>query len=71
MFTFRRMSVAEMAQAQPLRLKLVEVKAGDTVEKLAKKMAVADRQVERFRVLNGLGDKDRVRTGDLVKVVVE
>ena len=69
--TFRRMSVAEMAQAQPLRLKVFEVKAGDTVDKLAKRMAVADRHVERFRVLNGLGDKDRVKPGDLVKVVVE
>ena len=26
---------------------------------------------ERFRVLNGMGDKDRLRPGDYVKVVVE
>jgi len=45
------MTVSEMAQAQPLRLKVIEVKAGDTVERLAKRMAVADRQIERFRVL--------------------
>ena len=69
--TFRRMTVAEMAQAQPLRLKMVQVKAGDTVDKLARRMAVADRHVERFRVLNGLGEKDRLRPGDIVKVVVE
>ena len=37
---------------------------GDTVDKLARRMAVADRHVERFRVLNGLGDNDRVRPGD-------
>jgi predicted Zn-dependent protease len=60
-----------MAQAQPLRLKMVEVKAGDTVDKLAKRMAVADRHVDRFRVLNGLSEKDRVRPGNYVKVVVE
>ena len=36
-----------------------------------RRMAVADRPVERFRVLNGLGEKDRVKPGDLVKVVVE
>jgi predicted Zn-dependent protease len=41
------------------------------VEKFAKRMAVADRQVERFRVLNGLGDKSRLKPGDMVKVVVE
>jgi len=69
--TFRRMTSAEMAQAQPLRLKLVEVKSGDTVEKLAHRMAVGERPVERFRVLNGLGEHDRLKPGDLVKIVVE
>ena len=65
MQTFRRMTVAEMAQAQPLRLKMVEVQAGDTVDKLARRMAVADRHVERFRVLNGMGEKDRRAAGGL------
>ena len=69
--TFRRMSANEIASAQPLRVKMVEVKRSDTVEKFARRMAVADRPAERFRVLNGLGDKDRVKPGDLVKVVVE
>ena len=50
---------------------MVEVKRGDTVERLARRMAVADRPAERFRVLNGLGEKDRVKPGDLVKIVVE
>jgi predicted Zn-dependent protease len=69
--TFRRMTAPEIASAQPLRLKVVEVKRGDTVEKFAKRMAVADRPAERFRVLNGLGDKDRLKPGDLAKLVVE
>jgi predicted Zn-dependent protease len=69
--TFRRMTVSEIAQARPQRLKLIEVKAGDTAEKLAHRMAVTDRAVERFRVLNGLGPNDRVKPGDMVKVVVE
>ena len=34
-------------------------------------MAVADRHVERFRVLNGLGPNDKVKPGDRVKMVVE
>ena len=42
------------------------VRAGDAVEKFAKRMAVADRAAERFRVLNGLGEKDRLTPGDLV-----
>jgi predicted Zn-dependent protease len=69
--TFRRMTVQEVASAQPLKLKVVEVKRGDTVEKFARRMAVADRPAERFRVLNGLGDRDRLKPGDLVKIVVE
>jgi predicted Zn-dependent protease len=69
--TFRRMTQAEIASAQPLKLKVVQVKAGDTVDKLAHRMAVQDRNVERFRVLNGLGEKDRLKPGEYVKVVVE
>jgi predicted Zn-dependent protease len=69
--TFRRMTVAEMQSARPQRLKVVEVKTGDTVEKLARRMATGDRPAERFRVLNGLGPHDKVEPGDLMKIVVE
>jgi predicted Zn-dependent protease len=69
--TFRRMTSAEIEQAQPLKLKIVEVKRGDTIDRLAKKMAVGDRQVERFRVLNGLAPNERLKPGSLMKVVVE
>ncbi len=69
--TFRRMSLAEIEQAKPLRLKVITVAPGDTVDKLAGRMAVADRAVERFRVLNGLDPGDRVKPGSEVKIVVE
>jgi predicted Zn-dependent protease len=69
--TFRRMTAQEIAGAQPLRVKVVEAKRGDTIEKFGRRMAVGDRPAERFRVLNGLGPNDRVKPGDLVKVVVE
>jgi predicted Zn-dependent protease len=69
--TFRRMTTAEIQSAQPLKLKVVQVKPGDTVEKFARRMAAADHAAERFRVLNGLGEKDRVKVGDYVKVVLE
>jgi len=69
--TFRRMSLAEIEQAKPLRLKVVTVAPGDTVDKLAGRMAVADRTVERFRVLNGLDPGDRLKPGSEVKIVVE
>ena len=69
--TFRRMSLAEIEDAKPLRLQVVTVAPSDTVEKLATRMAVADRPVERFRVLNGLEPGDRLRSGSEVKIVVE
>ncbi|HEY1544598.1 MAG TPA: M48 family metalloprotease [Xanthobacteraceae bacterium] len=69
--SFRRLSIAEAQQAKPLRLKIVTVKPGDTVEKLASRMAMIDRQVERFRVLNGLGAGEKLRVGSQVKIVVE
>jgi len=69
--TFRRMSLAEIEAAKPLRLQLVTVAPGDTAEKLASRMAVADRALERFRVLNGLEPGDRLKPGSAVKIVVE
>ena len=69
--TFRRMSLAEIEDAKPLHLKIVTVAPGDTVEKLAGRMAVADRAVERFRVLNGLEPGDKLKPGTEAKIVVE
>ena len=69
--TFRRMSLAEIEQTKPLRLRVVKVAPGDTVDKLASRMAVSDRQVEQFRVLNGLDPSDRLKPGSEVKIVVE
>jgi predicted Zn-dependent protease len=69
--TFRRMSVVEMQQAKPLRLKVVAVKPGDTPERLARRMAIGERALEHFRVLNGLAIDAKLTPGDRVKVVVE
>ena len=69
--TFRRMTVAESQAAKPLHIRIVTVGPNDTVERLAGRMVIADRAVERFRVLNGLGPGERVSPGDQVKLVVE
>lgn len=69
--SFRRMSLAETSSAKPLRLRVVTVAESDTVERLASRMAIHDRPVERFRVLNGLALGDRVKPGDDVKIVTE
>ena len=68
--TFRRLTSSEIAQARPLRLRAVMVQNGDTIERLAARMAT-DRKVERFLVLNGLAAGQRLTPGDQVKIVVE
>jgi predicted Zn-dependent protease len=68
--TFRRMSVSEVEQARPLHLQTVTVRAGDTVEKFAGRMAT-DKTLERFLVINGLNHGDALKVGDRVKIVVE
>ena len=63
--------MAEAAAIKPQRIAVVRVGTGDTVERLAARMAMPDRKVERFRVLNGLQGNEGVRAGQLVKIVVE
>jgi predicted Zn-dependent protease len=69
--SFRRMSLAEAKAAKPLRIKVVTVAPGDTPERLASRMALNDRPLERFRVLNGLSPGEPVKPGQQVKIVVE
>jgi predicted Zn-dependent protease len=69
--TFRRMTIAESQAAKPLHLKIVTVAPGETVERLAARMATPDHQLERFRILNGFAANERVNAGDQVKLVVE
>jgi predicted Zn-dependent protease len=65
------MSKAEIRKARPLRLKIVTVAARDTIEQLAARMAVSDKPVERFRVLNGMDPADKLTPGTMVKLIVE
>ncbi len=69
--TFRRMTLAEGQTTKPLRIKVVTVAADDTVERMASRMAVSDRQVERFRIINGLAPGQSLTPGDKVKIAVE
>lgn len=69
--TFRRVPAEEAKGANPLRIAVVRVGLTDNLEKLARRMAVPDRKVERFLVLNGLERGARLKLGDLVKIVVE
>jgi predicted Zn-dependent protease len=69
--TFRRMTLSEIQGTKPLRLQVVSAQPGDSTEKLATRMAVADHPLERFMVLNGLQPGQALKPGEQVKVVVE
>ena len=69
--SFRRLTVSEIEAARPLRLRVVTVKAGDTPEHLAGRMATSDRALERFLTLNGLQPGQPLTPGEQVKLVVE
>ena len=69
--SFRRLGVQQAANLRPLRLRVVKVRPGDTVESLAARMPFNDFRTERFQVLNGLRPGERLRPGQLVKIVTE
>jgi predicted Zn-dependent protease len=69
--SFRRLTLDEIQQARPLRIKVITVQPGDTVESLSHRMAGVDHPVDRFRILNGLDPKAQVRVRDKVKIVVD
>jgi predicted Zn-dependent protease len=69
--SFRRLALEEIQDARPLRIKVITVQPGDTVESLSHRMAGVDHPMERFRVLNGLDVHAQVKVRDRVKIVVD
>ena len=69
--SFRRLTLAEIQEARPLRIKIINVQPGDTVESLAHRMAGVDHQAERLRVINGLDARATIKARDRIKIVVD
>ena len=68
--SIRRISPNEAAAIRPKVIDIVAVRAGDTVNSLANRMAYRDFKLERFLSLNGLVPGSRLVPGQKVKVVV-
>ncbi|NJC33564.1 putative Zn-dependent protease [Sphingomonas jejuensis] len=68
--SLQRLSASEAAQIRGREIDVVTVGAGDTPQRLAARMAYPDLQLQRFLVLNGLGQNDRLVPGQQVKLVV-
>jgi predicted Zn-dependent protease len=67
--SMRRISAAEASAIKARRIDVVTVKAGDTLQSLAGRMAYSDAALDRFLVLNGLTASSRLSPGDKVKIV--
>jgi len=65
-----RLTPAQAAAIRPRVIDVVTVRAGDTPQSLAGRMAYPDLRLERFMTLNGLPSGARLTPGQKVKVVV-
>jgi predicted Zn-dependent protease len=66
--SLRPLTASERKLAQPLRLQLVKVKPGDTLESLARGSSAPADQLARIRLLNGLYPDGQPRVGDTLKI---
>lgn len=64
-----RMSEAEAGKVRSRRVRVVTVKAGETVASLGARMAFTDYPVDRFRVLNALPSGATLKPGQRVKII--
>lgn len=71
MTSFRRLTPTEVEQARPLKVESETVRPGETETTFAGRMALTDRAVERFAVLNGFGPGEPLQSGSQVKVIRE
>jgi predicted Zn-dependent protease len=69
--SFRRLTPSEVEGAKPLHLKVVTMGPRQSAADVAHAMAVPDRPLERFLILNGKSAADPPKPGDQVKIIVE
>ncbi len=68
-FSLRNLTDPEKHTIRPYSIGLVKAGPGDTVENFGGRMAIKDKAVERFGVLNGMGDQDALMSGRIYKVI--
>ncbi|HSI41442.1 MAG TPA: M48 family metalloprotease [Xanthobacteraceae bacterium] len=69
--TFRRVSIDEADKVKPLRIRIITAGLTDTPEKLATKMDVPDRPLDRFLILNGLDRADKIAYRQELKIIAD
>ncbi len=69
--SFRKIAPDEVEKVKPLRIRLVEAKAGDTPAVVSVRMVVPDKPLETFELLNGLEADTPLKPGERYKLVAE
>ncbi|MCI0736519.1 MAG: M48 family metalloprotease [Beijerinckiaceae bacterium] len=69
--SFHRVAGDELSAARPLKLAIVTANAGDTPETLAARIAMADRALDHFLLINGLARGEPLQNQERYKSVVE
>lgn len=69
--SFRKIAPSEALKVKPLRIGIVTAKSGETAASLSSRMAVSDRPLETFELLNGLDDAAALQPGQRYKLVTE
>ncbi|WP_421927031.1 M48 family metalloprotease [Neoaquamicrobium sediminum] len=69
--SFRTLTAAEKASLRPLRVRVVTVRAGQTVATLAAQMQGVDRKIDMFRLINAMSSGATVSAGSKVKIITD
>jgi predicted Zn-dependent protease len=67
--SMRILSDSEIAQLRPRQLEIVTVRNGDTIASLSSRMAYADFQADRFKMINGIATDRVLVAGEKLKIV--
>jgi predicted Zn-dependent protease len=70
-YSFRKLSSSEANALRPLRIRVVEVRSGDTIDSLSRRMDVAELPRDHFMVLNDIQSNSDLQPGMLVKLIQE
>lgn len=68
-YSFRHLTARERRDLGPLRIRLYRVRPGDTVTRIANKMAVKKFALERFMLLNGVSQTEPLQAGTTMKII--
>jgi predicted Zn-dependent protease len=69
--SFRQITPEEASDLKPLRLAVAKSASGERAEEVARKMAIAERPLEHFLLLNGLEAAGPLTPGESYKTIVE